>query len=114
MAATGCHQRPRPTPCPPPRLHPPLGFLAQVLRSTLIGLIWATWPITEARGIPSDEALVGVESGCCEQEEREWILVILVIMATDLRCALVWIMLISTEKWPVGAHQNVNRVFSNF
>lgn len=28
--------------------------------------------ITVARGVPPDEALVGIESGGCEQEKKEW------------------------------------------
>lgn len=69
-----------------------------------------TEPITEARGIPCAEALVGVESRCCE--EKAWILVIMAIVATDLHSTWMWVMLISTEKGPGRIHQNVNRVFS--
>lgn len=52
-------------------------------------------PITEPI---TEEALVGVESGGCEQEEKEWILVIMAIMAADLHSMRMWVMLMSTEK----------------
>ena len=39
---------------------------------TNLGHMTVTEPITVARGIPSDPALVRMELVCCDQEEKEW------------------------------------------
>ena len=69
--------------------------------------MFITEPLTEAKGIASHQLSVGVESGHCELEEKGWMLggekgnkSVLCLYPQKNDC--------------VGAHQNVNRVFSNF